>query len=200
MRLTTLLTENSLAGTPSTQALLALMCLHAARLPSRVDASGDLSLLTEQDRSQWDRGLIAQGQRVLEQSATGEELSEYHVEAAIAWCHATAPSARETNWAQIISLYDTLMGIRPSPVIALSRAIAIAQQGGPEKGLAALRTIAGSERLDNYPFYPIALGEFEFQRGDHAAAREHFTAALARARNPAEQKFIEQRIGACCRT
>jgi RNA polymerase sigma factor (sigma-70 family) len=197
MRLTAMLTEHPLAATPSTQALLALMCLHAARLPSRVDGSGSLSLLPDQDRSLWDNELIRQGQRLLEQSARGEAVSEYHVEAAIAWCHATAPSARETNWRQIVSLYDILMGLRPSPVIALNRAIAIAQYEGPERALAVLRSIHGSERLDHYPFYPLALGEFEFQRGDHAAAREHFSAALPLARNPTEQKYIEQRIGAC---
>jgi RNA polymerase sigma-70 factor (ECF subfamily) len=197
MRLAALLTDHSLAAIPSTRALLALMCLHAARLPTRVDESGSLSLLADQDRSQWDTGLIAQGQKLLELSATGEELSEYHVEAAIAWCHATAPSARDTDWGQIVSLYDTLMTIRPSPVIALNRAIAVAQHEGPERGLAALRTIPNRERLGAYPFYPIALGELEFQCGRHAAAREHFTVALPLARNPVEQRFIELRIGAC---
>jgi RNA polymerase sigma-70 factor (ECF subfamily) len=197
MRLTAMLVEHPLAATPSTQALLALMCLHAARLPSRVDGSGSLSLLPDQDRSQWNTELITRGQSLLEQSATGEAVSEYHVEAAIAWCHTTAPSARETNWTQIISLYDMLMAIRPSPVIALNRAIAIAQYAGPERGLAVLRAIPGSERLDSYPFYPLALGEFEFQRGDRKAAREHFTTALPLARNPTEQRYIEQRIDAC---
>jgi RNA polymerase sigma factor (sigma-70 family) len=197
MRLAALLADHSLAATPSTRALLALMCLHTARLPTRVDESGLLSLLTDQDRSQWNSELIAQGQKLLELSATGEHLSEYHIEAAIAWCHVTAPSARDTDWAQIISLYDTLMAIRPSPVIALNRAIAIAQHEGPERGLAALRAIPDRERLGAYPFYPIAFGEFELQCGRHAAAREHFTAALPVARNPVEQKFIEQRIVAC---
>ncbi len=197
MRLTAMLSEHPLAATPATRALLALMCLHAARLPSRVDAEGSLSLLPDQDRSQWDSELIAQGQQLLEQSAVGEQVSEYHVEAAIAWCHATAPSAQDTNWAQIVSLYDMLMAIRPSPVIALNRAIAIAQCEGPERGLAALHSIADSERLENYPFYPLALGEFEFQRGRHIAARGHFAMALPLARNTTEQKFIEQRIEAC---
>lgn len=197
MRLAVLLSEHPLAAVPSARALLALMCLHAARLPTRVDASGSLSLLAEQDRSQWDSGLIAQGKSLLELSAAGEELSEYHVEAAIAWCHASAPSARDTNWAQIVSLYDTLMGLRPSPVIALNRAIAVAQLEGPERGLEVLRAIPDRERLDTYPFYPIALGEFELQCGRDAAARQHFAAALPLARNPAEQRFIEQRIGAC---
>jgi RNA polymerase sigma factor (sigma-70 family) len=197
MRLAALLTDHPLAAIPSTRALLALMCLHAARLPTRVDESGSLSLLADQDRSQWNTELIAQGQKLLELSATGEQLSEYHVEAAIAWCHVTASSARDTDWGQIVSLYDTLMAIRPSPVIALNRAIAVAQHEGPERGLAALRAITDRERLGTYPFYPIALGEFEWQCGRHLVAREHFTVALSLARNPSEQRFIERRIEAC---
>ena len=197
MRLGTLLRDHPLASTPATHALLALMCLHAARLPSRVDESGSLSLLSDQDRSLWEPGLIAEGQRMLELSATGEQLSEYHVEAAIAWCHAAAPSARDTNWAQIVSLYDTLLKLRPSPVIALGRAIAVAQLAGPEQGLEALRAIPGRDRLQSYPFYPIALGEFELQCGRHARALKHFNTALPLARNAAEQRFIAQRIEAC---
>jgi RNA polymerase sigma factor (sigma-70 family) len=197
MRLCTLLNDHPLAALPSTRALLALMCLHAARLPTRVDLSGSLSLLADQDRSQWSRELIAQGQALLELSATGEELSEYHLEAAIAWCHVTAPSARDTDWSQIVSLYDTLMALRPSPVIALNRAIAVAQHDGPESGLAALRAIPDRERLRAYPFYPLALGEFELQCGRPAAACEHFSVALPLARNRAEQRFIEQRIATC---
>jgi RNA polymerase sigma factor (sigma-70 family) len=197
MRLATLLTDHALAATPATHALLALMCLHAARIPSRLDESGELSLLPDQDRSQWDLELKARGQRLLELSATGEELSEYHVEAAIAWCHAAAPTARETNWKQIVTLYDTLLELRPSPVIALSRAIAVAQLAGPEEGLEAIRSIPDSARLQSYPFYPSALGEFEFQCGRLAAARAHFNDALALARNPLERRSLQQRISAC---
>src|SRR5215469_3634620 len=197
MRLAAVLTVHPLAAIPSTRALLALMYLHAARLSTRVDESGSLSLLADQDRSQWNTALVAQGQQLLELSATGEELSEYHVEAAIAWCHVTAPSARDTDWYRIVSLYDTLLAIRPSPVIALNRAIAVAQHEGPARGLAALRGIDDRGRLATYPFYPIALGELELQCGRRAVAREHFAVALPLARNPVEQEFIEQRIRAC---
>ena len=200
LRLATLLRDHPLASTPATHALTALMCLHAARLPSRVDESGSLSLLPDQDRSQWDRQLISRGQSLLETSATGDVVSEYHVEAAIAWCHASAATAHETNWAQIVALYDTLMRIRPSPVVALNRAIAVAQYAGPERGLAEIHAITGPERLRSYPFYPIALGELEFQCGRLEAAHQHFSAALSLARNPMEQRFIEQRVSACaCR-
>ena len=126
-------------------------------------------------------------------------MSEYHVEAAIAWCHASAPTSQATDWAQIVTLYDTLLGIRPSPVIELNRAIAVAQHAGPEQGLTAIRAIAGCERLRGYPFYPMALGELELQCGRHAAAHQHFSIALPLARNPTEQRFIQGRINACSR-
>jgi RNA polymerase sigma-70 factor (ECF subfamily) len=197
MRLATLLRDHSLAATPPTFALLALMCLHAARMPARLDESGSLSLLPDQDRSQWDAELIQQGRRLLEDSATGEVVSEYHVEAAIAWCHASAPTAQATNWVQVIALYDTLLRIRPSPVIALNRAIAVAQHAGPEAGLAAIHAIDGSERLRTYPFYPMALGELELQCGRQGRASEHFRTALQLARNPTEQSFMRSRIEAC---
>jgi predicted RNA polymerase sigma factor len=98
---------------------------------------------------------------------------------------------------QIVSLYDRLMAMRPSPVVALNRAIAIAQQQGPERGFEEIRAIAGADRLASYPFYYAALGEFEFRAGKPAIAREHFRTALALARNPMERRFLEQRTGAC---
>ena len=197
MRLTGLLLEHQLAATPSTYALAALMCLHAARLPARVDASGNLSSLFDQDRSRWDLRLVAEGERFLNLSATGPELTEYHVEAAIAWVHTTACGTEQTNWDEIGSLYDTLMEIRPSPVVALNRAIAIAQRDGPERGLEELRAISDADRLSRYPFYFAAVAEFELRRGRCEMAREHFQAALALARSPMERQFLKQRVAAC---
>jgi predicted RNA polymerase sigma factor len=199
IRLTALLLEHPLAATPATHGLAALMCLHAARLPARLDASGNLSSLFDQDRSRWDSRLVAEGQRFLDLSATGSELTEYHVEAAIASVHAMAHRTEETDWGKIVSLYNTLMTIRPSPVVALNRAIAIAQHEGPERGLEEISTIANRDRLATYPFYHTALVEFEFRSGRHKIAREHFRQALVLARNSMERRFIEQRIGACQR-
>ena len=197
MRLTKTLLGHPLAATPATHALAALMHLHAARLPSRVDASGNLSPFFEQDRSQWDAGLIAEGQRLLDLAATGPELSEYHVEAAIAAIHATAPSAEKTDWRTIVSFYDRLMSIRPSPVVALNRAIAVAELEGPERGLQELRAIEGRERLLSYPFYSAALGDLELRRGRRKVAREHFESALLLARSPMERQFLQKRVAAC---
>jgi RNA polymerase sigma factor (sigma-70 family) len=197
MRLTALLLEHPLGATSATYALAALMCLHAARLPARVDASGNLSSLFDQNRSRWDSRLVAEGQQFLDASATGPDLTDYHVEAAIAWIHATANRTEDTDWGNIISLYDTLMTIRPSPVVALNRAIAVAQQEGPQRGLEEIWAIADSDRLSAYPFYFAALGELELRSGRREIAGGHFRAALASARNPMERRFFEQRLAAC---
>jgi len=194
-----LFNEGYHGATPASCALSALMCLDAARLPARLDAAGNLSSLYDQDRSLWDRNLVAEGLKLLELSATGSELSEYHVEAAIASAHSTALRIEDTDWDAIVSLYDTLMTIRPSPVVALNRAIAVAQRDGPERGLAEIDAIEDRDRLAAYPFYAAALGELELRRGQHAAARAHFQAALALARNPMERRFLDGRVDACQR-
>jgi RNA polymerase sigma factor (sigma-70 family) len=196
MRLVGLLVENPVGARPATYALAALMCLGAARLPGRIDAAGDLSPLLEQDRSRWDGKLVLEGERYLNLSATGEELTEYHVEAAIASFHAMAPRAEDTDWAQIVGLYDQLMKMRPTPVIALNRAIAVAQLRGPEVGLEELRAVDGS-RLGKYPFYAAALGELEQRLGRLDAAREHFREAVGLARSPMERKFLSLKLEGC---
>jgi RNA polymerase sigma-70 factor (ECF subfamily) len=197
MRLAALLLEHPLSSTPATHALAALMCLHAARLPARVDASGNLIPLVDQDRSRWDRQLLSEGQRLHDLSATGPELTEYHVEAEIAAVHASAARAEDTRWGAIVSLYDTLMAIRPSPVVALNRAIAVAQHEGPERGIEEIDAIEGRDRLAAYPFYFAARGELELRRGRRELGRQHFRAALALARNAMERRFFEQRLHAC---
>jgi len=197
MRLGATLLEHSRSATPSSHALCALFWLDAARLPARLDAAGDLRPLAAQDRSLWDRDLIAQGRRHLEGAAAGEEPTQYHLEAAIAAVHASASTFADTDWAAIVTLYETLMLLRPSPVIALNRAIAIAQLEGPVRGLEELELIADRDRLGAYPFYPAAFGELELTRGRRNAARAHFIAALALARNPAERRFLQRRVDAC---
>lgn len=197
IRLTALLLEHPPAATPETCALAALMHLHAARLPARIDPAGDLSALLDQDRSAWDAGLTAEGLALFERSAAGTELTAYHLEAAIAATHASARSFGDTEWPAIVSLYDRLMDIAPSPVVALNRAIAIGQRDGDERGLEALRAIEHRERLSGYPFYPAALGELELRRGNREQAREHFRAAARLARNASERRFLEKRLSAC---
>ena len=197
MRLTLLLLDHPPAAVPETFALAALMHLHGARLPSRLDASGDLSALADQDRSRWDTALVTQGLALLTRSAVGQDVSAYHIEAAIAAEHASAPSIAETNWAVVVELYDRLLALAPSPVTALNRAIAVGERDGAARGLEALQNIVDRDRLNAYPFYPAALGEFELRLGRMEAARELFAAAVAVARNPAERRFLEKRVRAC---
>ena len=173
------------------------MCLHAARLPARLDSAGDLHSLVHQDRSRWDAGLLAEGLALLERSAAGAEVTAYHIEAAIAAAHASARSVEETDWASIVSLYDRLMEVAPSPVVALNRAIAIAERDGPDRGLEELHAIGERARLSRYPFYPAAMGELELRRGNPAEARTHFQAALGLARNATERRFLEKRLRSC---
>ena len=196
MRLTAVLVEHPFCATPATYALAALMCFNAARLPARIDASGDLRSLFNQDRSAWDQQLIGEGMSFLDLSARGSELSEYHLEAAIASVHATARGNEDTDWTKIVSLYDSLMSIRSSPIVALNRAIAIAQCDGPDRGIEAIRAITDADRLTSYPFYWAALGEFELRCKRPEPAQHHFRSALSLARNDAERHFFTQRLRA----
>ena len=197
MLLINLLIEQPALVTPQSYALAALMYLNAARLPTRLDGSGNLVSFFEQDRSLWDHKLIAQGQALLNLSASGTQLTKYHIEAAIASIHASAARTEDTDWEQIVSLYDMLMAIHPSPVVALNRAIAIAQLDGPERGLQEIQLIHDLHRLSSYPFYPATLGELELRRGNYTIAKAHFFTALSLARNPMEHNFLQRRIDAC---
>ncbi len=197
MRLARMLASNATAATPETLALAALMHLHAARLEARVNEAGDLSPLAEQDRSRWDARLIAEGVALLERAATGTELTPFHIEAAIAAEHARAPSVEATDWAAIVTLYDRLMIVAPSPVVALNRAIAIGERDGPSLGLEALAAIQDRERLALYPFLEAAIGEMQLRLGDGSSARAHFAEALKLARNADERRFLERRIDDC---
>ena len=197
LRLTTELLQHPLGAVPATHALAALLSVNLARLPGRTDAEGNLLVLAEQDRCRWNRELIESGLKHLELSAAGPEPTAYHIEAAIAVLHTTPQRSQDTDWHTIISLYDALLALAPSPIVALNRAIAIAQIHGPEQGLDAIQGIPDRERLSSYPFYPAALGEFELRRGRVDDAREHFKAALALSRNPAERRFMDRRIRAC---
>jgi RNA polymerase sigma-70 factor (ECF subfamily) len=197
LRLVRLLVDHAPAATPATFALAALMYLHAARLSGRTNELGELLTLPYQDRSRWDAKLVAEGLSLLERASVGTEVSRYHVEAAIAGLHASAPNVAQTRWGEIVRLYDVYMQIAPSPVVALNRAMAVAQSEGPENGLRALAAIDGVERLTDYPFYPAARGELEFRAGRPEIARPLFEAALRQARNDAERAFLRRRLTAC---
>jgi RNA polymerase sigma-70 factor (ECF subfamily) len=194
MRLTALLLADERTAMPATFGLGALMCFDAARLPARIDSEGALIPLAKQDRGTWDRELMQEGFKLLATAAQGPFLSEYHVEAAIASTHASAPRAEDTDWSTIVWLYDILLTIRPSPIVALNRAIAVSKVEGPERGLGELAELASCDRLAAYPFYPAAQGELELELGLFESARDHFRSAAAAARNPSERHFFLGRL------
>ena len=197
MRLAALLREYAPADTPETSALAALMCLHGARLPARLDPAGDLSPLLDQDRSRWDAGLVAEGLALLERSAAGPELTAYHVEAAIAAAHAVARDEVSTDWALIVRLYDDLLALKPSPVVALNRAIARAMAEGPAAGIAAIERIESDPALARYYLLPAALGGLWLKRGDPDRAAHHYHEALTRPCSAPERRFLEKQLARC---
>jgi RNA polymerase sigma factor (sigma-70 family) len=190
MRLCGLLAQHAVCATPRTLALLSLMCFHAARLSARAANDGSLLLLEEQDRSRWDRGLMERGFELLDRSATGDELSEYHLEAAIASLHCAAPSVAETDWPRIVELYDLLQQLRPSPMVALNRAIAVGEARGPAAGLEALGALAGEPKLQASPFLAAAQGRLLLRAGRPEEAARSFTEAARRSRNPLEAELF----------
>jgi len=191
LRLANLLTRHPVAGLPKTHALLSLLCFQASRFNARLDAGGQIVLLENQNRSQWDHSLIARGFAHLTQSATGGEVSEYHLEAAIASYHAQAPSLEETNWQAIFYLYQLLWQSRPTPVIAFNRAIALGYANGPQAGLDALLAIEG---LQNNHFYLTALGDFYQKMGREEKARMAYEAAYRLAFLAKEKQMLSEKI------
>jgi RNA polymerase sigma-70 factor (ECF subfamily) len=197
IRLATLLATSPATATAEVDALLALMYLHAARMPARLDAAGALVPLERQDRSLWDADLIVRGMEHLGASARGGELTTYHLEAGIAAVHAMSPSVEATPWSKIADLYDRLYARKPTPVIALGRAIARAQVDGPARGIDAILAIPGRERLEDYPFYWAALGDLSLRAGDRGRALEWFQRGTKAARNDAERAMFARRVLEC---
>ena len=170
--------------------LLALMLLHDARRATRTDDEGAIVLLEDQDRSRWDRAKIAAGSALVEQALRGRPPGAYAVQAAIAALHAQAPSARDTDWPQIAALYSVLVGLHPSPVVELNRAVAIAMADGLEHGLALLDTI----HLPGYHLLPAARADLLRRLGRRAEAAAAYRQALALVTNTAERQFLERRL------
>lgn len=197
IRLVELLSRHPSGNQPKTHALLALMLMNAARLPTRVDEEGNLLLLQDQDRAQWDRGMIAQGLFHFAQSAAGNHVTPYHLQAAIAACHCAAPDYASTDWRRILSLYDELIRFDECPVVALNRAIAVANLRGPQAGLAAVAAIPKSERLESYYLFYAVLGEFEARADDPLAAAGYFRRSLQLAGTRSEQRFLSKRFEEC---
>jgi len=187
LRLARLVAASSL-NHPRVDALVALMALQAARTPARVDALGNLVLLDDQDRALWDQRLIAMGFHHFDRSMTGDAVSAYHVEAAIAATHVRGP-----DWPVVLELYDDLLKLKPSPVVALNRAVAVAKVHGAEAGLAALPE---SAKLANYYLYLAVRGHLLAELGRSDEAIDAFRAALERPCSEPERRFLERKCAA----
>jgi RNA polymerase sigma factor (sigma-70 family) len=197
IRLAELLAGHPAGNQPKAHALLALMLLNAARTPARVDDEGNLLRLREQDRTKWNQGMIARGMFHLAQSAAGGEISEYHLQAGIAACHCAAPDYASTDWRQILSLYDRLLEFDASPVVALNRAVALAEVAGPQAGLDAVNAIPNLKSLGSYYLLHAVLGDFELQLNRLPVAAVHFQKALELADMKSERVFLSKRLRDC---
>lgn len=195
VRLASLLAESRSTTSPEVHALVALMCLHAARLPGRLDAQGALLPLDAQDRGRWDRDLIERGVAHLAASGEGRSLSAHHLEAGIAAHHALAASVDETPWPEIVTLYELLYPRKRTPVVALNLAIARSRVGRARDGIEEILTIDGRERLLGYPFYWAALVDLALRDGDREAAAAWIASGIAASRNEAERAMFRRRAG-----
>jgi RNA polymerase sigma-70 factor (ECF subfamily) len=197
IRLTVLLAQHPAGNQPRTHAMLALMLLNAARFAARVDIEGNLLRLRDQDRSLWDRAMIARGHYHLAQSAAGSEITVYHLEAGIAACHCSAPDYESTDWSRILSLYDGLIQYDQSPVAALNRAVALAEVRGPRAGIDAVAAIPKIESLESYYLLHAVLGEFESRLNHAENAAAHFQRAFDLADLKSERAFLAARLRTC---
>jgi RNA polymerase sigma factor (sigma-70 family) len=177
---------------PEVLGLLALMKLHLARGASRFNLSGEMVLLADQDRNLWDRGQIAEAIVLIERAASLGRPGPYQIEAAIAACHAEAPSFKATDWHQIVVLYDILIALAPSPVVRLNRAIAIWKIEGAQAALRELEDVAPV--LDGYHLFHAARGEMLTELGRREQARAAQLRALDLTGNPAEQALLRRRL------
>ena len=192
IRLGRLLVE--LLPEPEAVGLLALMLLHESRRAARTSPAGDLVLLSDQDRSLWNRGQITEGLALVERALSSRRFGPYTLQAAIGAVHAEAPSAAATDWAQIVGLYEVLARADPSPVVELNRAAAVAMRDGPAAGLALIDAILARGELGDYHLAHSARADFCRRLGRTAEARASYQRALALARQEPERRFLARRL------
>jgi RNA polymerase sigma-70 factor (ECF subfamily) len=173
---------------PEVAGLLALMLLIDSRRASRTNADGDLVRLADQDRGRWDRGLIAEGQALVRQCLARNQPGPYQIQAAIQAVHSDAPTAAATDWWQIVQLYNQLLTLAPSPVVALNRAVAVAEVEGPDAAL----TLVDNLDLGGYHLFHAIRADLLRRLGRNAEAALAYEAALARTENATERDFLER--------
>ncbi len=179
---------------PEVAGLLAQMLLHESRRRARTSPTGDLVLLEDQDRSLWNRDLIAEGQALVERAWSSRRIGPYTLQASIAAVHAEAPTAAATDWAEIVGLYGVLMRASPSPVVELNRAVAVAMRDGPAAGLELIDAILARGELSDYPLAHSARAELSRRLGKVADARIAYERALALTHQEPERRFLERRL------
>lgn len=179
---------------PEVEGLLALMLLHESRRSARTRPDGEMILLEDQDRSLWNRELIAEGIRLVRHAFASRRLGPYTVQAAISALHAEAPSSTATDWSEIVALYDLLFRIDPSPVVELNRAVAIAMRDGPAVGLSQIEGLLAKGKLDNYPLAHSAKAELCRRVGQMDEAKASFEKALALTSQEQQRRFLERRL------
>jgi RNA polymerase sigma-70 factor, ECF subfamily len=195
IRLGRLLVE--LLPEPEAVGLLALMLLQESRREARTTPSGELILLDAQDRSLWNRGMIAEGAALVTRALASRRFGPYTLQAAIAAVHADAPDAASTDWNEIVGLYDVLVRVEPSPVVELNRAVAVAMRDGPEAGLALIDALLARGELGDYHLAHAARADMCRRLGRRADARAAYERALALTRLEPERRFLKRRLEEC---
>ena len=192
IRLARLLQE--LLPEPEIKGLLALMLLQESRRAARVTPEGDLVPLDEQDRSRWNAALINEGLALVKDALASRRFGAYSVQAAIAAVHAEARHAKDTDWPQIVGLYDALLRLEPSPVVELNRAVALAMCNGPQAGITLIEDLLKHDSLRHYHLAHAAKADLCRRLGDTDAARTSYEQALTLARQKPERRFLERRL------
>ena len=184
-----------MAPQPPTEAtaLFALMLLHDARREARLDEAGDLVLLEDQDRRRWNQRQIDEAQPLVEEALRGGP-GPFALQAAIAALHCQAARAEDTDWPQIVRLYDLLERVQPSPIVSLNRAAAVAMVDGPRPALALIDALAATGDLDGYPLLHAARADLLRRLGSQAEAAQSYAQALALTTNASERRFLERRL------
>lgn len=185
---------HSLLPLPEAAGLLALMLIQESRRSARISETGDLILLEDQDRSLWNREMIAEGSRLIEGAFRTRQFGPYTIQAAIASVHAESPGVEQTDWSEIVGLYDLLLRFTPSPVVELNRAVAVAMAGDIDGGIHVIASLHGRGVLTNYHLSYAALADLNRRRGSKDIALENYEKALGLATQDPERRFLQRRI------
>lgn len=194
LRLGNMLALHSATALPETFALLSLMCYHAARLYGRLDEGGNFLMLKDQDRSRWNQDLIERGNYFLNRASTGDYVSPYHIEAAIAFEHSTAPSFAETKWKKILQLYTWLEQVRPDAIVKLNKLIVFSEVHGVQAALTEIKNLLTDPSLQQYYLLYVTIGDWYDQLGNKDEAFRYLSKAVGLAQSPVAKNFLTRKL------